>query len=209
MADELVFYYSPQTRSTGVRVLLEELGVPFTPQLVNIRSGDNLQEAFRTINPMGKVPAIRHNGAVVTEQVAIHIYLADAFPQAGLAPPIGDPLRGPYLRWLVFYGSCVEPAGVDRALKREAGTRAMSPYGEFDTVASAITDQLRAGPWMLGDRYTAVDTLYGTALGWLTRFGIYPRGPEVDAFLTRFEGRPAVQAVNAEDAAEAAAPGRA
>ncbi len=205
MADELIFYYSPQSRSTGVRVLLEELGVPFTPHLVNIRTGDNLDPAFRAINPMGKVPAIRHNGAVVTEQVAIYIYLADAFPQAGLAPAIGDPLRGPYLRWLVFYAACVEPAGVDRALKREPGARAMSPYGEFDAVVSALTDQLRTGPWMLGDRYTTVDTLYGTALGWLTHFGIIPRGAEIDAFLKRFEARPAVQAANAADAAEAAA----
>jgi glutathione S-transferase len=205
MTDELILYYSPQSRSLGVRVLLEELGVPFTPHLVNIRTGDNLDPAFRAINPMGKVPAIKHNGAVVTEQVAIYIYLADAFPQAGLAPAIGDKLRGPYLRWLTFYGSCVEPAGVDRALKREPGSRAMSPYGEFDAVVSALTGQLRAGPWMLGERYTAVDTLYGTALGWLTRFGIIPKGPEIDAFLSRFEARPAVQAASAKDAAEAAA----
>jgi glutathione S-transferase len=205
MTDELILYYSPQSRSLGVRVLLEELGVPFTPHLVNIRTGDNLDPAFRAINPMGKVPAIKHNGAVVTEQVAIYIYLADAFPQAGLAPAIGDTLRGPYLRWLAFYGSCVEPAGVDRALKREPGSRAMSPYGEFDAVVSALTDQLRAGPWMLGERYTAVDTLYGTALGWLTRFGIIPKGPEIDAFLSRFEARPAVQAASARDTAEAAA----
>jgi glutathione S-transferase len=205
MADELIFYHMPQSRSSGVRVLLEELGVPFTSHRVNLKTGENLEPAYRAVNPMGKVPAIKHNGAVVTEQVAIYIYLADAFPQAGLAPAIGDSLRGPYLRWLAFYAACVEPAAVDRAMKREPGGRAMSPYGEFDAVVTALSDQLRAGPWMLGERYTAVDTLYGTALGWLTRFGIIPRTPEIGAFLDRFEGRPAVQTANAKDTAEAAA----
>jgi glutathione S-transferase len=140
---------------------------------------------------------------IVTEQVALYIYLADAFANAGLAPPIGDRLRGPYLRWLVFYGTCVEPAAVDRAMKREPGGRAMSPYGDFDTVIGTIVAQLRTGPWLLGERYTAADTLWGTALGWMTKFGIIPGGPEIDAYLARFQARPAVQAAQAKEAAEA------
>jgi glutathione S-transferase len=151
---------------------------------------------------MGKVPAIRHNGVIVTEQIAIYLYLADAFPQAGLAPAIGDPARGPYLRWLVFYGTCVEPAAVDRAMKREPGGRAMSPYGDFDTVVGTIIGQLRTGPWLLGDRYTAADTLWGTALGWMTQFGILPKGPEITAYLSRFEARPGIKAARAKEAAE-------
>jgi glutathione S-transferase len=203
VADELILYYAPQSRAAGVRMLLEELGAPYTLHTLNIKTGEQLQPDYLAINPMGKVPAIRHNGAIVTEQVAIYIYLADAFPAAGLAPPIGDPLRGPYLRWLVFYGTCVEPAAVDRAMKREPGGRAMSPYGDFDTVIGAITAQLRAGPWLLGERYTAADTLWGTALGWMTQFGIIPKGPEIDAYLTRFQARPAIQAAQAKEAAAA------
>ena len=203
MSDELILYYAPQSRAGGVRILLEELGVPYTLHTINIKAGEQLQPAYLAVNPMGKVPAIRHNGAIVTEQVAIYIYLADAYASAGLAPPIGDKLRGPYLRWLVFYGTCVEPAAVDRAMKREPGGRAMSPYGDFDTVIGTIVAQLRTGPWLLGERYTAADTLWGTALGWMTKFGIIPGGPEIDAYLARFQARPAVQAAQAKEAAEA------
>jgi glutathione S-transferase len=203
VSDELILYYAPQSRAGGVRILLEELGVPYTLHTINIKAGEQLQPAYLAVNPMGKVPAIRHNGAIVTEQVAIYIYLADAYASAGLAPPIGDKLRGPYLRWLVFYGTCVEPAAVDRAMKREPGGRAMSPYGDFDTVIGTIVAQLRTGPWLLGERYTAADTLWGTALGWMTKFGIIPGGPEIDAYLARFQARPAVQAAQAKEAAEA------
>ena len=203
MSDELILYYAPQSRAGGVRILLEELGVPYTLHTINIKAGEQLQPAYLAVNPMGKVPAIRHNGVIVTEQVTICIYLADAFANAGLAPPIGDKLRGPKLRWLVFYGTCVEPAAVDRAMKREPGGRAMSPYGDFDTVIGTIVAQPRTGPWLLGERYTAADTLWGTALGWMTKFGIIPGGPEIDAYLARFQARPAVQAAQAKEAAEA------
>jgi glutathione S-transferase len=205
MPDELVFYYAPQTRASGVRVLLAELGIDYTPHRLDLKAGEHLAAEYRAINPMGKVPAIRHNGTVVTEQVAITIYLADAFPAAGLAPAIGDPLRGAYLRWIAFHGACLEPACIDRALKREPGGRAMSPYGDFDTMHAALLDQLRPGPWLLGERFTAADLLYGTALGWLTHFGIVPKGPEVGGFLERFQARPAFQAAMAADAAEAGA----
>lgn len=204
MSDELVLYYAPQSRARGVRILLEELGVSYTPHRLNIKTNEQMSPAYRAINPMGKVPAIRHNGVLVTEQAAIYIYLADAFPKTGLAPAIGDALRGPYLRWLVFYGSCVEPAGVDKAMKREPGARAMSPYGDFETMHTALTEQLRPGPWLLGEHYTAADILYGTALGWLTKFGIIPLGPEVSLYMDRFNARPAVVAITAKDEAEAA-----
>jgi glutathione S-transferase len=203
VADELILYYAPQSRAGGVRLLLEELGVPYTLHTIDIKAGEQLKPDYLAINPMGKVPSIRHNGVIVTEQIAIYLYLADAFPQAGLAPAIGDPARGPYLRWLVFYGTCVEPAAVDRAMKREPGGRAMSPYGDFDTVVGTIIGQLRTGPWLLGDRYTAADTLWGTALGWMTQFGILPKGPEITAYLSRFEARPSIQAARTREAAEA------
>jgi glutathione S-transferase len=185
MADELVLYWTPQTRAEGARLLLEELGVPYRVEVVDLVKHD----AFLEVNPMGKVPTIRHKGVVVTEQVAIFLYLADEFADAGLAPAIGDPLRGSYLRWMAFYGSSMEPACIDRAMKREAGARRMSPYGDFESVERAVVGQLRAGPWLLGERFLAVDVLWGTALGWLTQFGIFPRGPEVDGYLTRFEAR--------------------
>src|SRR3712207_5259004 len=128
----LVFFHAPNTRSTGARILLEELGAPHELRVLNMKAGEQRNAAYLAVNPLGKVPAIVHDGALVTEQGAIFIYLADLFPEAGLAPAIGDPLRGPYLRWLVYYGSCFEPAMVDRAMKRGPAPPGMSPYRDYD-----------------------------------------------------------------------------
>ncbi len=126
MAD-VTFYHSPQSRSSGVKVLLEELGAPYDLEVLNTKAGEQRGAAYLAVNPAGKVPAILDRGELVTEQAAIFIYLTDRFPEKGLAPAIGGPLRGSYLRWMVYYGSCFEPAVVDRAMKREPGTRAMAP----------------------------------------------------------------------------------
>src|ERR1700720_1159951 len=125
--DTITFFHSPNTRSSGVRILLEELGAPYELRAVNMKAGEQRKPAYLAVNPMGKVPAILHRGELVTEQGAIFIYLADLFPKAGLAPALDDRLRGPYLRWLVYYGSSFDPAVVDRALKREPAPPAMSP----------------------------------------------------------------------------------
>ena len=108
-AAKVTLYHSPRTRSQGVQILLEELGAPYELHVLNFKLEEQHKPDYLAINPLGKVPAIEHAGAVVTEQVAIYIYLADAFPAAGLAPAIGDPLRGPYLRWIALYGSAFEP----------------------------------------------------------------------------------------------------
>jgi len=166
------------SRIGGTRVLLEELNAPYELRVLNMQAGEQRQPAFLAINPMGKVPAIVRNGALVTEQVAINIYLADLFPAAGLTPAIGDPLRGPYLRWMAFYAACFEPAVVDKAMKREPGPLPMSPYGTFETVIDMVNTQLRAAPYILGDAFTAADVLWGGALGWTTQFGIVPKTPD-------------------------------
>ena len=200
----LTFYHSPWTRATGVRILLEELGAPYAMRVINRQAGEQRQPEFLKINPLGKVPTIEHDGAVVTEQVAIYIYLADAFPERGLAPPIGDKLRGPYLRWLAFYGSSFEPALVDYYLKREPPSLAMSPYGTYEDVIDLLSRQLATGPYLLGDRFTAADVLWGTALTWTTKFELVPQRPEFAAYMQRINERPIVQRVNAEDAELAA-----
>ena len=208
----LTLYHSPNTRSTGVRILLDELGVDYRLAALDTQAGEHRKPAYLAVNPMGKVPAIVHDGAVVTEQGAIYLYLADCFPAAGLAPPIGDPLRGPYLRWLFFYGSAFEPAIVDRAMQRDAGRAAMSPYGDFDTMMGTLTAQLGRGPFLLGERFSAADVLWGSALGWTTRFKLVPEHPDVTAYVARVSGRPSVAQVRALDealaATQAAAAGR-
>jgi glutathione S-transferase len=148
---------------------------------------------------MGKVPASLHGDILVTEQIAIFIYLADLFPAAALAPKPGDPRRGPYLRWMAFYAGSFEPALVDGALKREPGPQAMSPYGSFDSVMAALTAQLRAGPFILGEQFSAVDVLWGVALQWTTMFGIVPETPEIKVYIERAATRPAAQRVREKD----------
>jgi glutathione S-transferase len=199
--DTITFFHSPNTRSSGVRLLLEELGAPYKLHAVNMKAGEQRQPAYLAINPMGKVPAILHRGELVTEQVALFIYLADLFPQAKLAPAQDDPLRGPYLRWLVYYGSAFEPAVVDRAMKRDAAQAAMSPYGDYDTMLKTLTGQLAKGPYLLGARMTAADVLWGSALTWTTMFKLVPELPVITDYIARMTGRPAVGKVKTADAA--------
>ena len=200
----LTLYYAPQTRATGVRILLEELGADYDLHVMNIRRAEQRTPDFLAINPLGKVPTIVHDGAVVTEQAAIYQYLADAFPERGLAPAIGDGLRGPYLRWLAFYGSSFEPAMVDKYLQRDGGNAMMSPYGSVDAVIDALEAQLATGPFMLGERLTAADILWGTALGWMLQFKLLPERPAFTAYAGRIAGRAAARKVAEEDAALAA-----
>ena len=208
----LTLYHSPNTRSAGIRILLDELGVEYRLQVLNMQAGEHRQPAYLAINPMGKVPAIMHDGALITEQGAICLYLADAFPPTGRPPPIGDPLRGPYLRWLFFYGSAFEPAVVDRAMQRDAGRASMSPYGDFDTMLSTLTTQLGRGPYVLGERFSAADVVWGAALGWTTRFKLVPEQADIMAYVARIAGRPSAARVRALDgeitATQAAAAGQ-
>jgi len=199
-APGITFFHCPNSRSSGTLNLLEELGAPYTLHVMNMKAREQRDPAYLAINPMGKVPAIKHGDALITEQVAIYIYLADLFNQAGLAPAMGDPMRGPYLRWLAFYGSCFEPALVDKAMKREPALPQMSPYGDWDTMFETLLGQLRKGPYLLGERFTAADVLWGTALTWTTAFNLVPTVPEVRDYIGRWNARPSVARVKAKDA---------
>ena len=202
MADDrkVTLFHSPNTRSSGVLTLLEELGVPYELHVLNMKAGEQRRPEYLAINPMGKVPALRHGEALVTEQVAIFLYLGDLFPKARLAPPIGDPLRGPYLRWMVFYAACFEPAVIDRATERAPAPLPMSPYGDYDTMLKTLTDQLAKGAYLLGDRFTAADVLWGGALTWTTMFKIVPELTVIMDYNKRKGARPSVARVKAKDA---------
>jgi len=201
----LTLFHSPRTRSTGVLVLLEELGAPYTLEVLDISKDAQLAPAYLAVNPMGKVPALRDGEAIVTEQVAIFLHLADLFPKAGLAPAIGDASRGPYLRWLVFYAAAFEPALVDKARGHEPGKRAMSPYGDYDAVIETLAAGLAKGPYLLGERLSAADILWGTALGWTMAFKLVPDRPVFADYARRIAERPAVVRARAKDEALAAA----
>jgi glutathione S-transferase len=202
---KLIFFHSPNTRSAGAAILLEELGAPHELHVLNMKAGEQRGADYLKINPMGKVPAILHGDALVTEQVAIFIYLGDLFSKAGLAPALNDPLRGPYLRWLAYYGSCFEPAVIDRALKRDPAPPQMCPYGDFDTMLKTLVDQLKKGPYLLGDRFSAADVLWMTSLTWITAFKLVPELTEIMDYIARIKGRPSVVKVTARDAELAAA----
>ena len=120
------------------------------------------------------------------------------------APALDDPQRGPYLRWLVYYGSCFEPAVVDRAMKREPGQLAMVPYGDYDTMLKTLTGQLAKGPYLLGEQISAADVLWGTALTWTVMFKLVPELPVITDYVKRMTGRPAFEKVKAADAKLAA-----
>ena len=196
----ITLFHSPQTRSSGTLALLEELHAPYTLHVLNMKAGEQRLPKYLAVNPMGKVPAITHGDALITEQVAIGIYLADLFPEAGITPAIGEALRGPYLRWFVFYAACFEPALVDKAMKREPGSIGMVPYGDLDTTMKTVITQLSKGPWLLGEKFTAVDVLWGTALTWMTGYGLVERVAPVQSYIDRWNARPSVKRVAEIDA---------
>ncbi|HET7676142.1 MAG TPA: glutathione S-transferase family protein [Gammaproteobacteria bacterium] len=203
-APRITFYHAPNSRSTGTLMLLEELGIDYDLHLLNFAAGTNREPEYLAVNPMGKVPAIRHEDVVVTEQPAVMMYLADLYPEAGLAPPIGDPRRGAYLRWMVFYGSCFEPAVVDRSQQRKPAPRSTSPYGTWDDVLQTLVDRLWQHSYLLGDEFSAADVLWGTALNWTVGFKLVPELPPIRAYIDRVNARPAMQRGAAKDAELAA-----
>jgi glutathione S-transferase len=207
MADDrkVTLYHSPNTRSSGALTLLEELGAPYELRVLNMKAGEQRRPEYLGINPMGKVPALKHGDTLITEQVAIFLYLADLFPEAGLAPAIGDPLRGPYLRWMIFYAACFEPAVIDVATHRDPAAMQMSPYGDFETMLRTLTDHLAKGPYILGTRFSAADVLWGGALAWTTMFKLVPELPVITSYVQRAAARPSVARVKAKDAELAAA----
>ena len=196
----ITLFHSPQTRSSGTLALLEELHAPYSLHVLNMKAGEQRQSAYLAVNPMGKVPAILHGDVLITEQVAIGIYLADIFPEAGITPAIGDTLRGSYLRWYVFYASCFEPALVDKAMKREPGPVGMVPYGDLDTTMNTLIVQLSKERWLLGDKFTAADVLWGTALTWMTGFGLIAAVAPIKSYIDRWNARPSVKRVAEIDA---------
>jgi glutathione S-transferase len=202
----LTLYHCPRTRSSVALALAEELGVPYELSVLDMSSAEHRQPAYLAVNPMGKVPAIRHGDTVVTEQVAIALYLADAFPQSHLAPPIGDALRGDYLRWMVFYAASFEPAIADKAAGVSTANEAMMPYGNFDRMLGVVMDHVQSiGSWWLGETFSAADVIWGNGLTWTTMFKIVPEHPAVRAYTDRVNARPAAVAARKRDEALIAA----
>ena len=190
MSDELVFYTNPMSRGRIVRWMLEEIGRPYRTELLDYGTTTKAP-AYLAINPMGKVPAITHKGKAVTEVAAIVAYLADAFPDAGLAPPPAD--RADYYRWMFFIAGPFEAASTNKSLGVQLSDRQKMSvgYGSLDAVLSAIEGAVSGDGWLTGDRFTAADLLVGAHLGFQTMFGTIDRRPAFTDFIARIEERPA------------------
>jgi len=196
----LTLYHAAPSRSSIVHWMLEEIGEPFDIHLLHFQKSEHREPDYLAINPMGKVPALKHGDVVITEAAAICLYLADAFPKAGLTVPIGDPRRGPFLKWLFFGPSVIEPAVTDRAFKRaEEAPRAALGYGDFETTMDVTAKAVERGPYLLGDRFTAADVVIGSTLRWAMMFKLIPERPEFLAYTDRLAQRPALKRAEARD----------
>jgi glutathione S-transferase len=196
----LTLYHAAPSRSSIARWMLEELGEPYDLHVLSLANGEQRAPDYLAVNPMGKVPALKHGNTVITEAAAICTYLADEFPQARLNVPVGDPRRGTYLRWLFFAPSCIEPAITDRAFPRkEEPRRGMLGYGDFDTVMAVVAAAVEPGPYLMGEQFTAADVVLGSTLRWGMMFGILPKRPEFVAYVGRLEERPALKRAIALD----------
>jgi glutathione S-transferase len=167
---------------------------------LSLSKGENRAPDYLAVNPMGKVPALKHGDVVITESAAICTYLADEFPRAKLNVPIGDPRRGTYLKWLFFGPSCIEPAMMDRAFPRkEEARRGALGYGDFDTVMDVVAKAVAKGPFILGEQFTAADIVIGSGLRFGMMFKLLPERPEFTAYVGRLAQRPALQRVDEKD----------
>jgi glutathione S-transferase len=189
----LTLYHAAPSRSSIALWMLEEVGEPFDVRLVSFKRGENTRPEFLAVNPMGKVPVLKHGETTVTEAAAICTYLADAFPAARLAVPVGDPRRGIYLKWLFFGPSCLEPAIMERAYPRQqAPPRAALGFGDFDSVVNVLAQAAGAArPYLMGDDFTAADVVIGSGLRWGMKFGLLPTREEFTGFVARLDARPA------------------
>jgi glutathione S-transferase len=205
MADEIVFYTNPMSRGRIVRWMLEEVGRPYRTEILDY--GPAMKDpSYLAINPMGKVPAIRHGGTVVTEAAAICAYLADAFPESGLAPAPGDPRRGTYYRWMFFAAGPVEAAVSNRSLGMAVppGREGMIGYGSFGDVMNALEFAVTQGEYIAGERFSAADVYLGSQIGFGLQFGSIEKRPAFERYWQRLASRPALQRARTIDDALAA-----
>ena len=186
-------YWSPQSRSATALWLMEETGKPYERVLTDINTGAQKTPEYLAINPMGKVPALKDGEVTIAEQAAICAYVAERYPEAGLAPPVGDPRRAKYLYWLFFGPGCIEPAIVQLATKIEMNPVAAG-WGDSQRVIDVLDNALEKGPWILGDNFSAADIIIGSGLNFAVRlFKMVPSRPSFDAYIDRCAARPAFQ----------------
>lgn len=204
MPDTITFYTNPMSRGRIARWMLEELGEPYETVVLDFGTTMKSPE-YLAVNPMGKVPAIKHGDTVVTEAAAICVYLADAFPAANLAPPPGDRRRAPYYRWMFFAAGPVEAAVTNKSQGFHSDKKAMLGYGSYDDTINALEQHVGRGPYICGDQFTAADVYVGSQIGWGLMFGTIDKRPAFADYVARLQSRPAAKRANElDDAAKPA-----
>jgi glutathione S-transferase len=203
MSEDIVFYFNPRSRAQMAHWMLEEVGAPYRIVPIDFELKQHKTPEFLAINPMGKLPTITWRGVTVTETAAIIAFLADAFPEAGLAPAPDDPQRGPYYRWLFFGAGCIEPALIDRMFKRpDPPAKGALGYGSYDEMVNALKKALSPGPYLLGNKFTAADVYVGSEIYWAGKIGAdrFNDDKIFTDYIARLSKRPAWQQSIAEDA---------
>jgi glutathione S-transferase len=198
----LKFYHAPWSRSSNILWLMEELGVPYEIEHVDIRQQGGAPESYRKVQPNKKVPAIEHDGTVVTERAAIAIYLCDAFPQAGLAPKVGDRDRAAYLTWLVYADSVFDPAVAARAQGWNYVASNFS-FGSFEDMVANVERRLQQSQYIAGDRFTAADVAMAGNIAYVMGQKWLPEKQAFVDYLARATQRPAAQRAQEKDKAMA------
>lgn len=198
MSAELIFYTNPMSRGRIVRWMLEEVGAPYRTEILEYGTTMKATD-YLAINPLGKVPSIRHGDAVVTECAAICAYLADAFPDAGLAPPPAQ--RAAYYRWLFLFSGPLEAVIINRALGFEvpSGKERMAGYGAFETMLDVVEQAVTASEYIAGDAFSAADVYCGSQVGWGLQFGTLEKRPAFEAYWARVSDREACRRAQALD----------
>lgn len=195
----LKLYHAPKSRSSRIVWLLEEISAPYEIVKVDIQRGDGSGKSDpKNPNPIGKVPAIEHDGVPVFESVAIAAYLADAFPAAGLAPKIGDAKRGPFLTALAYYTGVLEPAFMSKFMN-VTPPRGSAGWVIVEEAMPWVVRQLEAGPYFLGDKFSAVDVIYGSTFALFLGNPALPETPLLRAYVDRLAERPAYKRAAAKD----------
>ena len=193
-------YYHPFSRAANVIWMLEELGQPYELEYMDVQSGAQRTSTFLALNPMGKLPVLADGDTIVTESAAIGLYLADRYGLGSLAPRLDDPARGTYLRWSLFAPSVMETGAYAKAAKWEYRA-ATAGWGEYESMLAATESAIGEGPWLLGDRFTMADVIFGGTVRDLLRFELLEPRPILTAYAARLSQRPAARATQAKNAA--------
>lgn len=201
----ITLFHRPKTRATRFLFLLEELEAPFRVQSVTGRNRDGSGEPDpANPHPHGKVPAISDDGTIVFESPAIALYLTDRFPKNRIGPQVNEPDRGAYLSWLAYYGDVVEPSIMSKFMNVQV-PRTTAGWVPLDEVMPVLIEPLSRGRYLLGERFSAADVLYGTMFAQFAQSPLLPKSPVIDEYVKRVVGRPAYARAMARDAADSIA----